>query len=184
MKSPAELMFGRNIRDKIPTLNHATEILDEEIRDRDKTMKEKGKAYGDNIRHAIEREIKEGDLVLIKRQVKTNKLDANFENRIYKVVERKGNEVTVENVDTKTRYKRNVAHLKTIPENKLTSTSLSNHSSHSVQEPVMEESISPQSTFVPPKHQPLKRPLPSNVGSPNKRVRRTPRHFSDYVTQL
>lgn len=47
LKSPAELMFNRNIRDKLPTIKQPLELLDGEVRDRDKIMKEKGKIYGD-----------------------------------------------------------------------------------------------------------------------------------------
>lgn len=41
-KSPAELLFGRNIRDKLPSLELATDV-NEEVADRDQLQKEKGK---------------------------------------------------------------------------------------------------------------------------------------------
>ena len=45
-KSPAELMFGRKIRSKLPSVPFA-ELMDEEIRDRDMVHKEKQKEYID-----------------------------------------------------------------------------------------------------------------------------------------
>lgn len=44
LKSPAELMFNRNIRDKLPTFERVlNESVDGEVRDRDAVMKKKGK---------------------------------------------------------------------------------------------------------------------------------------------
>lgn len=66
MMTPAEMMFNRNIRDKLPSIRQAR-IDDEIIRDRDKEMKEKGKEYADMKRHAKPNEIQEGDDVILKR---------------------------------------------------------------------------------------------------------------------
>ena len=90
------------------------EQLDEESRDRDKLMKEKGKMYNDARRQAKQNDVKQGDMVLIKRQIKSNKLETNYEPRVYKVVQRKGSELVVKNMDAKTQYKRNVAHIKLV----------------------------------------------------------------------
>lgn len=77
--------------------------IDEEMHDRDKEKKEKGKVYSDNKRHAKLSEIKMGDEVWLKLQNKTNKLSPVFEPVAYKVIERKGSELIVENTQTKVR---------------------------------------------------------------------------------
>lgn len=105
MRTPSELMFGRNIRDKIPQIHQSMEV-DNELKDRDASSKERGKLYADQKRHAKTSEIMEGDEVWLKVQLKSNK----FEPSPYKVVERKGPELLVENIQTKVRYRRNVAH--------------------------------------------------------------------------
>lgn len=85
---------------------------DQELRDRDKEMKMKGKTYADDKRRAKVNDVKEGDYVLLKRQVIPNKLATTFEPTVFKVIERKGSEVTVENVGSGSTYRRNVAHVK------------------------------------------------------------------------
>lgn len=114
LASPAEMMFNRNIRDKLPSIRETRIDADETIRDRDKDMKEKGKEYADTKRHAKPNEIKEGDDVILKRQKLTNKLSSTFEPTTYTVKERNGSEITVENAATKTECRRNVAHAKKI----------------------------------------------------------------------
>lgn len=109
--SPAELMFNRKIKDKLPSLDHSIQT-DGELRDRDKNMKAKGKEYADGKRNAKASEIKEGDSVLLKRQIIPNKLATKFEQTVFKVVSREGSEVTVMNEATGTTYRRNVAHTK------------------------------------------------------------------------
>lgn len=122
LKTPAELMFNRNIRDKLPALEQRIE-LDGEVRDRDAEMKLKGKVYADRKSHAKINDIKEGDEVVVKRQIVANKLSTRFEPTVYKVAQRKGAEVTVENVGTGSRYRRNVAHVKKIPASTFTQSS-------------------------------------------------------------
>lgn len=109
LKTPAELMFGRTIRDKLPNINRNLEA-NEELSDRDREQKEKGKRYIDTKRNAKPNDIEKGDEVWLKRITKTNKLSPTFEPIAFKVLERNGSELIVENVHTKVQYKRNVAH--------------------------------------------------------------------------
>ena len=55
--SPAEMLFKRKIRTKIPDISDHR-VSDHEIRDRDSERKGKGKIYGDNRRNARESDIK------------------------------------------------------------------------------------------------------------------------------
>lgn len=112
--SPAAMMFGREIRDKLPSIHQPIET-DSEIRDRDAERKEKGKEY--ERRGAKPIQIEEGDRVLVKRQIKENKLQSMFEPTEFVVVRRQGAEVTVESTVTKKLYRRNVAHVQRIPVN-------------------------------------------------------------------
>lgn len=127
LKTPAELMFNRNIRDKLPSIYQPVDKSEEsELRDRDAQMKMSGKDYADRKRRALASEIEEGDKVLIKRQIILNKLDTKFEPTEYTVVKRKGSEVLVENMGTGTQYRRNVAHVKKVmPNNILVSSTAS-----------------------------------------------------------
>lgn len=117
-KTPTELLFGRTIRDKIPSITEkwGFEMNDSEIRDIDLINKEKGKASEDNRRHAKQSEIQVGDRVLMKNVIIQNKLTSMFSNDEYVVTQRKGAEVTVQNQRTDAEYKRNVSHLKKVPQ--------------------------------------------------------------------
>ena len=73
--SPAELLFERRIRIKLPHLQEFS--IEDEVRDRDSERKEKGKVYADCKRNARESEIQEGDKVLL-RQEKETKLSTPY----------------------------------------------------------------------------------------------------------
>ena len=75
---PAELMFHRKIKTKLPELPSSDNLThDEEIRDRDRLRKEKGREYSDYTRSAKPSNIKVGDSVLL-RQKKQDKLSTPF----------------------------------------------------------------------------------------------------------
>ena len=93
--TPFFLMYGREMRTKLPDLCREPTILDEESRDKDWENKLKGKAYTDSKRNAQECNIKVGDQVLVKVP-KTNKLSSNFDPVPRTVVSKEGGEVTVE----------------------------------------------------------------------------------------
>ncbi|XP_055309417.1 uncharacterized protein K02A2.6-like [Sitodiplosis mosellana] len=92
LKTPAELMFNRNIRDKLPSMDQHIEREDSEVRDRDADMKRKGKEYADRKRNAKANDIEEGDEVVVKRQIVSNKLDTAFEPATHTVTKRMGSE--------------------------------------------------------------------------------------------
>lgn len=158
LRSPAELMFGRNIRDKLPGVQQPIEV-DHELVDRDKQKKHEAKEYGDTKRRAKESEIQVGDTVVAKRQLMPNKLATPYEASPYTVVKRNGSEAVIKPTESAATYRRNVAHLK-----KLSQPSLSN--------PLVSDR---------PQEQP-----PANISSvpeglrrpPSKRVRKTPSRFT------
>lgn len=174
-KAPSELMFGRRIRNKLPSVPFSRQD-DEEVRDKDKLQKEKGKEYSDAKRKAHPSEIAVGDRVLVKRMKKTNKLDADFLNEDFIVKRREGADCTVQSKLSGKEYRRNVAHLKRLQHD---------------DEPDLvfgdkEQGVEETDNGVDPESvQPLEMPHsvePSNttVGS-RKRTCREPRHFEDYV---
>lgn len=114
-KTPSQMLFGRNIRDKLPCILQPMEI-DEETADKDKEKKEKGKLYADNRRNARECDIGEGDNVLVKRMVKTNKLSSNFEPEMYEVVAKEGGTTLVREKNSGVSYRRHISHLQKINE--------------------------------------------------------------------
>lgn len=67
--SPAELIFGRKVRTKLPELDKS-KFVEEEVRKQDAWKKYKGKEYYNKIHQAKESKIKQGDRVLVKEQRK------------------------------------------------------------------------------------------------------------------
>ena len=94
--TPAYLMFGRELKTKLPELRRDGTVLDEGTRERDWSQKLAQKAYGDNKRGASASPIAPGDQVLLKNTKTTGKLAPNFEIEPYTVLTKEGREVTVE----------------------------------------------------------------------------------------
>lgn len=114
-KTPSELFFKRQNRDKIPMLKNINEREDDsEVRDRDRLQKEKGKEYADRKRRAEDSEITEGDKVYVKEMEKTNKLTLNFNPTPHVVEKSVGGDTTVRNEETGKSLRRNVVHLKKV----------------------------------------------------------------------
>lgn len=113
--SPASLMFGRELRDKLPSLDQMSPaLLHEDIINNDLCMKEKRKEYADTKRRARFNDIKEGDMVLSKNQTKDSVLQTNFGPERFKVVRKKGTEVLIESNDRNKQYRRHASHLKKV----------------------------------------------------------------------
>lgn len=108
-KSPAELLFGRQIRTKLPEMRQTKSAVPD-VRRRDEQAKEKSKVYADSKRNAKVSKAKEGDKVLLK-QGKKNKLSSHFSSEIFKVVKRRGSMVTLQGNNNRI-LKRNVSHVK------------------------------------------------------------------------
>ena len=67
-ESPAKLLFGREIRSKLPGVEELRSASnDSEVLDRDRERKQKGKDYADNLRGACESNLREGDKVLLQK---------------------------------------------------------------------------------------------------------------------
>lgn len=112
-RSPAELLFGRRIRTKLPQIE-LYRAGDEDVRDRDAVQKEKGREYSDKRRRAQESGISVGDRVLTKRMKKDNKLSSEYINEDFVVTSKLGADVTIKSTVTGKEFRRNTAHLKKI----------------------------------------------------------------------
>lgn len=114
-RTPSELFFQRQNRDKIPTLENTNEKKEDlEVRDRDKIQKELGKEYGDRKRKAMQSVISEGEKVYVKALDRANKLTPNFNPTQYTVESSKAGDCVVRNDETGQSYRRNVVHLKKV----------------------------------------------------------------------
>lgn len=114
-KTPAELFFRRQFRDKLPMIQDMTHLSEDlEMRDRDKELKEKGKEYADRKRRATSCELEVGDKVYVKNMTKQNKLSLNYEPETHTVEANKGGDVSIRNGETGQRIRRIVVHLKRV----------------------------------------------------------------------
>ena len=108
-RSPAELLFNRKVKGKIPDLS-IVHAYDHEVHDRNAEQKAKSKAYADIHRRASPSSIELGDEVL-DQQDKTNKLSTAFNPNPCKVVRKPGNSLAVES-PTGNQYSINTNHVK------------------------------------------------------------------------
>jgi len=113
-KSPAELLFNRKIRGKLPNLSEACK--DQQVCDRDAEEKAKAKKYADDRRGAQYSKVNVGDTVLV-QQEKVDKFTTPFNPIPHQVVSKTGNQVTVES-PTGAKYTRNTTHVERFNTNK------------------------------------------------------------------
>ncbi|XP_062555369.1 uncharacterized protein K02A2.6-like [Armigeres subalbatus] len=94
-KTPTELLKGKTIRSKIPSISDIETMsnIHGEAQDRDTVRKHQGKIYEDRRRHARSSEIKEGDCVLLQNLLSSHKLSTTFNPVEYTVTERRGNRI-------------------------------------------------------------------------------------------
>ena len=113
-KSPAELLFRRKLTTKMPELvnveEEEVEVSDQAIRDRDTQRKQFNKDYVDKRFHARNRNVREGDNVLLEKK-KENKLSPCYEKEPYRVISRYGDQVVLQSPEG-VHYKRNLQHIK------------------------------------------------------------------------
>ncbi|XP_055603609.1 uncharacterized protein LOC129751875 [Uranotaenia lowii] len=112
-KTPSELLYGRNIRTKLPCLDDIGSTPQyTDYRDKDQQMKLKGKENEDSRRHAVPSQIKIGDQVLMKNMLSGNKLSSTFNPERMIVTGKQGSRLTVQNAKTGKMYDRNTCHVK------------------------------------------------------------------------
>ena len=115
--SPSQLMFGWSIRDKLPSImGGKIESKDEEVRDRDQFLKEKGKEYANKRRKAEMADLEVGDKVFAKNMHKSNKLSSTFEKEHYTIESKNLNDILIREENSGKLYRRAASHLKKIPD--------------------------------------------------------------------
>lgn len=110
--SPSELMFGWNIRDKLPGNQRTVNIS--QAMENDKIRKEKGKNYANLKRRAKPSNIDVGDTVVVKNTIRKNKLTPTFNPQEYVVVRREGTRLHLRNSENGVICNRHVNHAKKI----------------------------------------------------------------------
>ena len=109
--SPAKMMFGRNLQDKLPSTPKSNSSIVNQAKRNDTKAKERMKNNADSGRKPSD--IKVGDTVLLSQR-KKNKFSTPFSITPYTVVHRKGSAIDIQ--DNKGRqYRRNVAAVRRIP---------------------------------------------------------------------
>ena len=97
--TPVFLMFGRELKTKLPEPCPNKSVLNESTGDREWNQKFAGKMYGDKQRHAVDNPITPGDKFLLKNTRLSGKLAANFEPNLYTVQTKEGQELTLKSTD-------------------------------------------------------------------------------------
>ena len=86
------------------------------MKEREALGKLRSKEYADRTRRAENTDIEQGDLILFENKFRKDKLATNFEQKSYKVIERNGNTVVIEN-DENGRKMRNTNQMKKFMQN-------------------------------------------------------------------
>ena len=200
--SPAELLYGRKIRTKIPEFEGDEEeetsgTTDQQARDQDAERKQRGAEAAN--RRAAESDVAEGDKVLL-LQRKQNKLSTTYDPDPYNVISKKGDLVVIERGDTQ--LKRNVGHVKRLigstPQTRLPQhVGMQPVAQPLVQQPVVEPATLPvpepvevlpqeavTKSMLEPSPQPAAARVPERSSEPRRsmRQRNEPRWLKDYVT--
>lgn len=113
--APSLLMFGRILRDKLPSFeNRKIRVDEEEFHDRDWSKKLHDAEYTNAHRHAKPTELKEGEIVVVKRTNKTNKLSSTFAPEEFEITKLTGSDAMLKSTVSNRVIHRNTAHLKSL----------------------------------------------------------------------
>ena len=101
-RSPAELLYGRKIRTKLPGLRVQQQgELDKEVREKHERERQKQKLYADEKRKAKLKEVKPGDQVMVQQRKSTVKTP--WDPNPYTVIKVKGSQVELMRGDDRKR---------------------------------------------------------------------------------
>ena len=88
-RSPAQLLFNRDIRTKLPSIQKVTSPFDQEVREKQRTSYEKTKNRFDKKITTSKENIEVGDTVILKRHDRPGKFQSKFYSTMYEVISRK-----------------------------------------------------------------------------------------------
>lgn len=170
--SPGQMMFNRELRNKIPSIHSPPNLAFESAKDRDMAKKEYHAERANLRRQAKEHDLEKGDTVLMKNGKKGSS-EPNFREEEFEVVDVDNGAIAVKSQDSGKVYVRNSTHLKKLENHPSVPESITNcdtetseeHMLHFDNEPTPEAASS------------------SNTGhhSRQKRDRRRPDRYNDYV---
>lgn len=176
-KSPYELMFGRPMKDKIPSFNNSYKgYYDEDVREKDAMEKSKIKERADVTRGAKHNAIEVGDKVFIKSKP-GDKLVSNFDPQIYTVIRREGGDCVVKADDADVVRRRHLTFLKKVPPT-------IDETLHPTNNPITDIPSPPSQGPSTSKTTPTSKLLPASsreLRSPSKRQKKTPKRLEDFV---
>lgn len=109
--SPGQMMLGREIRTRIPSIRLPSSLQWEEARDRDMAKKEYHKQRADTLRHAKPHKLERGDIVLM-RNLNPGARDPTFRGEEFEVVDVNRGAIKIRSTETGKVYLRNSSHLK------------------------------------------------------------------------
>ena len=181
--------MGRRLKDKLLKVTIPSERITEahwqqRLRERDVRGKLRHKEYADSKRSAQYSDIVEGDRILLNKSY-DNKLSPNFEPVPYKVVDKNGNAVLIEDKDGNTKL-RNTSHLKkSLQPDPCTEATEVNGGDEAEDMPTVRQSEA--AALIPPTNIETSPTLPpeSSASPPPSRptrVRRPPAWISDFVS--
>ena len=110
--SPAEALFNRQIKTRLPEPDQAASEIDNEMRLNDGERKRQMKTYADSKRNTQFRELQVGDSVLVKQQA-NSKLTTPYLPEPLQVIQKKGSMITAKN--SRRSITRNSSFFKKIP---------------------------------------------------------------------
>ena len=106
-KSPAELIYGRQLRTKLPDVRQPPAPGRRDVQLAHDRSGMRGKVYADRRRHSRPHDIFVGEKVLVRVPRKCNKFSAAFFKEPYTVVEVRGSQLTVRRPGDGKLFKRN-----------------------------------------------------------------------------
>ena len=183
-ETPAKLLMGRELKSKIPQLkpSHTVSVQDWQVlmKEREALRKLKSKEYADRTRRAENTDIEQGDLILLENKFRKDKLATNFEEKRYKVIERNGNAVVIENYENG-RKMRNTNQLKKFVQNE------DLHANENMEQNAEDEKLpskeieSIEQIGEQPETKPPDTKMIPQVKERPMRDRRPPSKFNDYI---
>nr|XP_029710882.1 uncharacterized protein LOC115256440 [Aedes albopictus]XP_029715077.1 uncharacterized protein LOC109417276 [Aedes albopictus] len=182
-KTPSELMYGRNVRTKLPSLaDLGTAVPSTDYRDRDHQAKEKGKIAEDHRRGAKPSSLEIGDKVHIKRTIPGNKLSSTFNSDVLTVTAKRGPRTTIQNDETGKVYERNSSHLKKIRSGNDNQNDLGRADEQNESEVLPEErQEDPLRSDDSPEQTSTDQDEPASEQRRVPRLTRVPNRFADYI---
>ena len=172
------------MRELVNVEEEEVKVSDQAVHDQDTQRKQFNKDYADKRFHARDRNVREGDSVLLEKK-KENKLSPCYEKEPYQVISRYGDQVVLQSPEG-VQYKRNLQHIKpfNIPDSKEQETPLQDVEPRTEPKPFemppMAEDQVPMAES-PPEDVPFAVPTAEQPVRSSGRITNHPKALSDYV---